>query len=56
MPHVEHSVSIEQGATLEQIMHVVATTGGPKSSGTKAEYNRFYDDKSTYGQGVHAHG
>lgn len=46
----------QKGAALEQIMHVVAVTGGPKNSGTKAEYNRFFDDKSTYGQGVHANG
>merc|ERR1712232_391170 len=29
---------------------------GPKNSGTKAQYNKFYDDKSTWGGGVHAHG
>lgn len=28
--------------------------GGPVNNGTKAEANKFYDDKSTWGQGAAA--
>lgn len=41
------------GISVDQVL---AKIGGPQSSGTKAQYNKFHDDKSLYGSGVHAHG
>ena len=35
---------------------LLARVSGPQSSGTKAQYNKFYDDKTTWGEGVAAHG
>ena len=38
------------------IEEVLGRAAGPQNSGTKAQYNKFYDDKSTWGGGVAAHG
>merc|ERR1712066_970481 len=46
-------VAKKLGISVEE---VVSKIGGPQSSGTKAQYNKFYDDKSTWGEGIHAHG
>jgi len=34
--------------TSVDVLKAKITSGGPKSSGTKAQYNKFHDDKSTW--------
>ena len=46
-------VADKLGITMDELLARVA---GPQSSGTKAQYNKFYDDKSTWGAGVAANG
>lgn len=41
--------------TAEALEQKILSTGGPVFSGTKAEANKFHDDKSLY-TGVHANG
>ena len=41
-------VADEIGATYEDVHDFVVTVDGPSNTGTKAEYNKFYDDKETY--------
>lgn len=46
-----------KGITYDQLIGVIVTSGrAPVNNGTVAAPNRFYDDKSTWGKGVHAHG
>lgn len=46
-----------KGITYDQLIGIIVTSGGaPVNNGTVAAPNRFYDDKSTWGKGVHAHG
>jgi len=47
------AIAQKLGITLDEVLSRV---GGPQSSGTKAQYNKFHDDKSTWGAGVAAHG
>jgi hypothetical protein len=46
-------VAAKLGITMDELL---ARVSGPQSSGTKAQYNKFYDDKSTWGEGVAANG
>jgi len=46
-------VAAKLGITVDEIKARIA---GPQSSGTRAQYNKFHDDKSTWGAGVAAHG
>ena len=41
-------VADEIGATYEYVHDFVVTVDGPSNTGTKAEYNKFYDDKESY--------
>ena len=41
-------VADEIGATYEDVHDFVVTVDGPSNTGTKAEYNKFYDDKEMY--------
>jgi hypothetical protein len=41
--------------TFEHLSEAICAVGGPSFSGTKAEANKFHDDKSLY-TGVHANG
>ena len=43
----------KKGVTKDAVISKVAESKGPKLSGTKAEANKFHDDKSLY-TGVHA--
>ena len=44
------------GMDLAKVLKQIVVHGVPGNSGTQAQYNKFYDDKSTWGQGVHSHG
>ena len=44
-----------KGVQMGSLVHKVLEVGGPESSGTKGEYNKFHDDKSTY-TGVYSRG
>merc|ERR1712080_696635 len=46
-------IAAKLGITVDAVKAKIA---GPQSSGTKAQYNKFHDDKSTWGAGVAAHG
>lgn len=37
----------KKGISLEDFKKKIIEAGGPKFTGTKAEYNKFHDDKST---------
>jgi hypothetical protein len=43
----------KKGVSKDDVVNSVAKSKGPKLSGTKAEANKFHDDKSLY-TGVHA--
>ncbi|KAK9820323.1 hypothetical protein WJX72_008971 [[Myrmecia] bisecta] len=45
----------KKGAALEDVVKAILLAGGPAASGTKADYVKFHDDKSTY-TGVYARG
>lgn len=45
----------KKGVTRDDIMKQIEMTGGPHFHGTKPDYVKFHDDKSTY-TGVYAHG
>jgi len=45
----------KKGVTKNDIITQITTTGGPKFQGTKADFVKFHDDKSTY-TGVHTKG
>lgn len=46
-----------KGITYDRLVGMIVTSGGaPVNNGTVAGPNRFYDDKSTWGKGVAAHG
>lgn len=48
-------VATKEGVSVDAIAAKVVEAGGPKSSGTQAQANKFHDDKSTY-TGVHTKG
>ncbi|KAL4444221.1 hypothetical protein ABPG75_011958 [Micractinium tetrahymenae] len=41
-------VAAKKGQTVAEVSAAIVKAGGPKSTGTKAEYNRFFDDKSSW--------
>ena len=41
-------VAEKKGQALEEVVRTVLAAGGPSVSGTKADYVKFHDDKSTY--------
>lgn len=45
----------KKGVKKEDLVAKICQQGGPKFTGTKAEYNKFHDDKSQY-TGVYARG
>jgi hypothetical protein len=45
----------KKGTTKEALIEQICSKGGPKYTGTKADYVKFHDDKSTY-TGVYAKG
>jgi hypothetical protein len=45
----------KKGVAKDAVVSKVAASKGPKLAGTKAEANKFHDDKSLY-TGVHAQG
>lgn len=45
----------KKGVDYDAIVPMVCKAGGPTFTGTKAEYNKFHDDKSLY-TGVYAQG
>jgi len=45
----------DKEASYTKVLQTVAAASGPQSSGTKADYNKFHDDKSQY-TGVYARG
>ena len=45
----------KKGITKAELVKRIEAVGGPKFQGTKAEYVKFHDDKSTY-TGVHVNG
>jgi hypothetical protein len=48
-------VATKSKVTTEDIVAKIVASGGPKSSGTVAQANKFHDDKSLY-SGVHGKG
>jgi hypothetical protein len=51
---IEHCAT-KKKITFEALSEKICAVGGPSFSGTKAEANKFHDDKSLY-TGVHAKG
>lgn len=49
-------VAKRKGVTFEEVATKISSSQGPTFTGTKMDNVRFYDDKSTWGSGVHAHG
>lgn len=45
----------KKGVSEDQIHQAICSTGGPQFQGTKADFVKFHDDKSTY-TGVYAKG
>ncbi|KAL4441467.1 hypothetical protein ABPG77_001971 [Micractinium sp. CCAP 211/92] len=41
-------VAAKKGQPTAEVIGAVVQAGGPKSTGTKAEYNRFYNDKGSW--------
>ncbi len=41
-------MAAKKGQPTAEVIGAVVQAGGPKSTGTKAEYNRFYDDKGSW--------
>ena len=50
-----HECATKKGVSFDDLSAVIMATGGPAFSGTKAEANKFHDDKSLY-TGVHGKG
>eukprot|EP00760_Papus_ankaliazontas_P018911 PhM_4_TR17759/c2_g1_i1/m.54890 len=48
-------IAAKKGLSEEALVGMLMSTGGPHSSGTKADAVRFHDDKESY-TGVYAHG
>jgi hypothetical protein len=48
-------IAVKKGTDAEGISGIILSQGGPKFTGTKAEANKFHDDKSLY-TGVHSQG
>mmetsp|Transcript_10819 Transcript_10819/g.15126 ORF Transcript_10819/g.15126 Transcript_10819/m.15126 type:complete len:149 (+) Transcript_10819:79-525(+) len=48
-------IATKKGVTKDDVSEKIIAAGGPKYEGTKADYNKFHDDKSTY-TGVYAKG
>ena len=48
-------VAAKKGTTEDMVTKKIMSVGGPKFHGTKADFVKFHDDKSTY-TGVHAKG
>ena len=48
-------VAAKKGVSMEFIMKKIAKAGGPQFQGTKADFVKFHDDKTTY-TGVYAKG
>lgn len=51
---LEHAAQ-KKGTTKDALIEQILSKGGPTYSGTKADYVKFHDDKSTY-TGVYAKG
>lgn len=49
-------IADRKGVSHDTIVQTILRSSGPDIHGTIAGPARFYDDKSTWGQGVHAHG
>ena len=45
----------KKGVSKDDVINAIVSAGGPKFEGTKADYVKFHDDKSTY-TGVYQHG
>lgn len=41
-------VAAKKGQPVAEVIAAIVKAGGPKSNGTKAEYNRFFDDKNSW--------
>lgn len=48
-------MAVKKGISEQALTDMIVHAGGPKFAGTKADYVKFHDDKSTY-TGVYAHG
>jgi DNA-binding phage protein len=48
-------IATKKGVSAEDVSNHICSTGGPKFAGTKADFVKFHDDKSTY-TGVYAKG
>ncbi len=48
-------IAAKNKVSVDEIAAKVIAAGGPKSTGTQAQANKFHDDKSTY-TGVHVSG
>ena len=50
-----NEIAIKKGSTKDKIAEIIKGHGGATYTGTKADYVKFHDDKSTY-TGVYARG